>query len=161
MRNISNIKFFGPTLAEAKEYLRVDDNIEDSLISMLITASYEQVTAECNRQFAPCTQSFNVVSSSGYIFLSTQTVDTVSTGSLYLDADSSQYVYFQDIFSGPIVFTQASASNSVPNNVKVAQMMLVDSFYENRLPDSMGVSTSPISFTVNTLLNPYKLIKPQ
>jgi hypothetical protein len=49
----------------------------------------------------------------------------------------------------------------VPNNVKVAQLMLVDSFYENRLPESMGVSTSPISFTVSTLLNPYKLIKPQ
>jgi len=161
MRNISNIKFFGPTLAEAKEYLRIDNNVEDSLISMLITASYDQVTAECNRQFAPCTQSFNAVSSSGYIFLSTQTVDKLSTGSLHLDADGSQYAYFEEVFSGPIVFTQASASIAVPNNVRVAQMMLVDSFYENRLPESMGVSTSPISFTVSTLLNPYKLIKPQ
>jgi hypothetical protein len=40
-------------------------------------------------------------------------------------------------------------------------MMLVNSFYENRLPESIGVSTSPLSYSVAAMLNPYKLIKPQ
>ena len=161
MRTTSNIAFYGPTLTEAKTYLRVDDTNEDSLISALITASYDQVVAECNRSFAPCTQSFNAFSSSGYIFLSTQTVNTVSTGSLTLN-DGSWYSYIPDgeYYSGPVVFTVGSGS-VIPSNVKIAQMMLVNSFYENRLPEAIGVSTSPLSFTVNALLNPYKLIKPQ
>jgi hypothetical protein len=48
----------------------------------------------------------------------------------------------------------------VPGNVKVAQMMLVNSFYENRLPEAIGNITSPLSFSVGALLSPYKLTKP-
>jgi hypothetical protein len=40
-------------------------------------------------------------------------------------------------------------------------MMLVNSFYENRLPQAIGVSTSPLSYAVAALLNPYRLIKAQ
>ena len=103
----------------------------------------------------------NVWSSSGDIFVSTQTVNTVSTGSLKEYA-GSWYTYIPEgeFFTGNISFTVASGS-SIPSNVKIAQMMLVSSFYENRLPESIGVSTSPLSYSVAAMLNPYKLIKPQ
>jgi hypothetical protein len=161
MRTRSNISSYGPTLTEAKNYLRVDISDDDSLISSLITASYEQVTAECNRDFSPCTHSMTVWSSSGDIFLSTQTVNTVSTGSLKEFA-GSWYTYIPEgeYLTGNISFTVASGS-SIPNNVKIAQMMLVNSFYENRLPQAIGVSTSQLSYAVTAMLNPYRLIKPQ
>jgi hypothetical protein len=161
MRTTTNISSYGPTLTEAKNYLRVDINDDDALISALITASYDQVVAECNRDFSPCTHSINVFSSSGDIFLSTQTVNTVSTGSLKEYA-GSWYTYIPEdqYFSGIISFTVASGSN-IPSNVKIAQMMLINSFYENRLPEAVGVSTSPLSYSVQALLSPYKLIKPQ
>ena len=161
MRTTTNIQSYGPTLTEAKNYLRVDISNDDTLISALITASYDQVTAECNRQFNPCTQSMTVFSSSGDIFLSTQTVNTVSTGSIKEYA-GSWYTYIPEgeYFTGNISFTVASGS-TIPSNVKIAQMMLGSSFYENRLPESIGVSTSPLSYSVAAMLNPYKLIKPQ
>lgn len=161
MRTTTNISSYGPTLTEAKNYLRVDINNDDALISALITASYDQVTAECNRQFSPCTQSMNVWSSSGDIFVSTQTVNSISTGSLKEYA-GSWYTYIPEgeYFTGNISFTVASGS-TIPANVKIAQMMLINSFYENRLPESVGVSTSPLSYSVQALLSPYKLVKPQ
>jgi hypothetical protein len=161
MRTTTNISSYGPTLSEAKNYLRVDINEDDALISALITASYDQVTAECNRDFSACTHSMYVFSSSGDIFVSTQTVNTVSTGSLKEYA-GSWYTYIPEgeYFTGNIIFTVASGS-IIPTNVKVAQMMLINSFYENRLPESVGVSTSPLSYSVQALLSPYKLIKPQ
>lgn len=161
MRTTTNISSYGPTLTEAKNYLRVDISNDDALISALITASYDQVVAECNRQFSPCTQSMYVWSSSGDIFVSTQTVNTISTGSLKEYA-GSWYTYIPEgeYFSGNISFTVASGS-TIPTNVKVAQMMLINSFYENRLPEAIGVSTSPLSYSVQALLSPYKLVKPQ
>lgn len=160
MRTRTNISNYGPSLTETKNYLRVEFNDDDVLISSLITASYEQITAECNRDFSPCTHSMTVWSSSGDIFLSTQTVNTVSTGSLNEYA-GSWYTYIPDgqYFSGNITFTVAD-SGSIPNNVRVAQLMLINNFYENRLPMAFGVSTSPISYSVEALLSPYKLVKP-
>lgn len=161
MRTTTNIQSYGPSLSEAKNYLRVDISNDDALISALITASYDQVVAECNRQFSPCTQSMYVWSSSGDIFVSTQTVNTISTGSLKEYA-GSWYTYIPEgeYFTGNISFTVASGS-TIPTNVKVAQMMLINSFYENRLPEAIGVSTSPLSYSVQALLSPYKLVKPQ
>ena len=157
MRKQSGITSYGVTLTEAKNYLRVDLSDDDALISSLITASYYQVAAECNQDFFPATYSMNVYSSSGHIFLSTQDVNYVSTGSLtYLGG--SWYTYLDSDFTGDIKY-YTNASGSLPSNVKIASMMLVNSFYENRLPEAVGVSTSPLSFTVNALLNPYKLIK--
>jgi hypothetical protein len=161
MRNRTNISSYGPSLVDAKNYLRVDISDDDVLISSLITASYEQVTAECNRDFSPCTHSMYVWSSSGDLFLSTQTVNTVSTGSLKEFAGSwYTYIPENEYFTGTISFTVASGG-SIPTNVKIAQMMLVNSFYENRLPQAIGVSTSPLSYAVAALLNPYRLIKAQ
>jgi hypothetical protein len=156
---IYNVSDYGLTVSESKNYLKLEVNDDDSLIDVLITASYEQVVAECNRYFTPTTCSMNVFSSSGDLFLSTQTVLTVSTGSLK-EVDGSWYTYIDQTYSGPISFTLVQSGSKVPGNVKVAQMMLVNSFYENRLPEAIGNITSPLSFSVGALLSPYKLTKP-
>lgn len=158
MRTRTNIYNYGPTLNEAKNYCRIEVNDDDALVSALITASYEQVTAECNRDFTPCTYSLNVYSGSGDIFVSTQDVNTISTGSLK-QFNGSWYAYFTDTYSGDVIYTVADGG-TVPNNVKVAQLMLISSWYDNRQPQIVGASVSPLDFTVNALLNPYKYIAP-
>lgn len=151
---------YGPTLTEAKNYLRQDSSDDDTLISSLITASYEQITAECNRDFLPVSYSMAVFSSSGDVFLTSQDTNYVSTGSLFQGADGSWYTNLGGEFSGDIVY-HCNISGSLPVNVKIAQMMLINSWYENRLPQAIGVSVSPLSYAVDALLSQYKIIKPQ
>jgi hypothetical protein len=151
---------YGPSLTEAKNYLRQDSSDDDTLISSLITASYDQIVAECNRDFLPVTYSMSVFSSSGDVFLTSQDTNYVSTGSLFLGADDSWYTNLGAEFSGDIVY-HCNISGSLPVNVKIAQMMLINNWYENRLPQAIGVSTAPLSYAVDALLNPYKIIKPQ
>lgn len=146
------------TVSESKNYLRIDVPDDDMLISALITASYEHITAECNRDFLPTIYTMPAFSASGDIFLSTQTVDSVSTGSLK-EVGGSWYTFIDPDYSGPISFTVAS-SGSLPAPIKVAQMMLIAHIYENRLPYAMGISATPLDFTIQTLCNSYKLIKP-
>ena len=157
MRKRSGISTYGPTLTEAKNYLRVDLVEDDALISAFITASYEQITMECNQDFLPATYSMNVFSSSGYLFLTSQDVNYVSTGSLSYDG-CSWFTYMENDFTGNITY-YINASGSVPPNGKIAQYMLISNFYENRLPEVIGASATPLSFGVNALLNPYKIIK--
>jgi hypothetical protein len=154
-RTISN---YGCTVSESKNYLRVETSEDDPLIEALITASYEQVTAETNRDFTPTTYNMSIWSSSGDIFLSTQTVNSVSTGSLK-EVDGSWYTYIDQTYNGPLTFTVA-ASGSVPSNVKVAQLLLINHWYEIRTPDVIGASATPLAFSVQALLSPYKLVRP-
>jgi hypothetical protein len=158
MRQRTNLASYGPTLTEAKNYLRVDLSDDDLLISSLISASYDQISAECNRDFSPVTYSLNIFSSSGDIFLSSQTVNTVSTGSLK-QSGGAWYTYLATDYNGPVSFT-CGAGENIPNNVKVAQLMLISGWYEMRTPQAIGVSTSPLAFAVDALCSPYKLINP-
>jgi hypothetical protein len=151
------ITSYGVTLTEAKYYLRVDTTDEDSLIDSLCTASYEQVTAECNRDFLPATYSLNIFSSSGDLFLSTQTVNSASLGTLN-EVNGTWFSYVEDTYTGPLVFTVAD-SGSVPNGVKVAQLMLVANWFENRGP-AVENRLNNVPYAVEALLSPYKLIKP-
>ena len=151
---------YGITLAQARQYLRVDSDYtdEDTLISSLITASYYQVIAECNRDFVQTAYTMSVVSSSGDIFVTAQDVTNLSTGSLQ-SPNGVSYAYFDNYYTGQISYTVASGSTSVPANVSVAQMMLVSQWYDNRQPQVAGTVTK-LDFTVSALLAPYKLVTP-
>jgi len=157
MRIRTGLSTFGPTLTETKNYLRVNFTDDDELIRAFVTASFEQITAECNQDFLPVTYSMSVFSSSGQLFLTSQHVNFVSTGSLVYDGCSWFSIIDSD-FTGNIIY-HCNASGSVPQNVRVAQFMLISNFYENRLPETIGASATPLSFGVNALLNPYKIIK--
>src|SRR6188474_1243413 len=139
MRN-RTISSYGLSVSESKNYLRVETDEDDYLIDSLITASYEQVSAECNRDFTPATYSMNVYSSSGYIFLTCQTVDSCTVGSAR-ELGGAWYSFIDNSYSGNITFTVADGQD-VPKNVKVAQMILVNNWYENRLPQVLGVSAT-------------------
>lgn len=158
MRIRTNISDYGLSLAEAKNYCRIEVSDDDALVSSLITASYEQVCAECNRDFTPASYSISFFSSSGDLFITSQDAYNISTGSVkYLDG--SWYSYFQDTYTGTLTYEVASGS-VVPNNVKVAQLLLVSQWYDHR-QSNVDKKTGTLDFTVNALLNPYKITKPQ
>jgi hypothetical protein len=153
MRN-RTISSYGLTLSQSIDYLRPDNEDEYPLIESLITASYEQVSAECNRDFTPATYSMNLYNSSGYIFLTCQTVNSCSLGTLK-DINGAWYTLIPNEYSGPIEWTVAD-SGSVPKNVSVAQMILINNWYENRLPQVLGVSATNVSYSVESRGWPFK-----
>jgi len=145
-------------MAEAKLFLKVENVIEDDLLSALVTASYEQICAETNRDFIQA--SYTQVFVSGSVeFLTSQYVDTVNTGSVYNRADGA-YITFDDVYTGDVTYTVETGSTAIPQNVKVAQMMLISHWFENRGPYAVGVSAAPLDFTITALLSPYKIVRP-
>ena len=103
MRKRTGLSTFGPTLTETKNYLRVDFTDDDELIRSFVTASFEQITAECNQDFLPVTYSMSVFSSSGQLFLTSQHVNFVSTGSLMYDG-CSWFTIIDSDFTGNIIY---------------------------------------------------------
>ena len=158
MRIRTNISNYGVSLSDAKNYCRIEVTDDDALVSSLISASYEQVCAECNRDFTPADYTLTVFSSSGDLFITTQNAYNINTGSVrYIDG--SWYSNFSDTYTGNINYSVASGS-VVPNNVKTAQLMLVSQWYDYR-QSQVDSSANNLDFTVNALLNPYKFIRPQ
>lgn len=147
---------YGITLTDAKTYLKVEDVIEDAMLNSLCSASYEQICAESNRDFVESVYTETVVSSS-YFFLTSQNVSAVSTGSLY-NKDDGAYLSFDDLWSGTVTYTVATGS-VVPQNAKVAQLMLVAQWYESRNPYESGRAVK-LDFTIEALLSPYKIVRP-
>ena len=155
------ITSYGPTLADAKLYLRVDHDLEDMLISALVTASYAQVCAECNRDFAPTTSSVFIVAGSTE-HITVQDVDWVSTGSLQVRPEGS-YVTFDTYYSGKLTYgtggTQIYSGSIIPQNVIIAQLVFVSHFYDQRGYNLPG-RTTDIKPLVDSLLSPFKLVTP-
>jgi uncharacterized protein YfaT (DUF1175 family) len=154
---IKTISNYGPTIAEAKQYLRVENNLDDMLIGSLVTASYQQVCNEANRDFAPTVTSIDIISGSTE-FITIQEVDSVNSGSLQIRNDGS-YIVFDDIFTGKLIYTTATSA-SIPDTVRIAQLMLVSQWYDQRSPVVVGASVSKLDFAVEALLSPYKLVDP-
>jgi hypothetical protein len=157
MRNRLSVLNYGVTLTEAKAYLKVEHILEDTLLASLISASYDQICAECNRDFSPSTYTETIRSGSAQ-FLTSQYVNTVNNGSLD-NRDDGAYISFDDVYNGTITYTVASGS-VVPQNAKVAQLMLLSHWFENRGPYAIGVSATPLDFTIQSLLSPYKIVRP-
>lgn len=148
---------YGVTLQTAKDYLRVEHTLDDVLLSSLVSASYHQVCNEANRDFVETSYTESFVSASTE-FLATQEVFDVSSGSLVSRYDGN-WVVFDSYFNGTITYKTA-VSASMPEPVKIAQLMLVSQFYDNRSPVVIGASVSKLDFAVEALINPYKLVNP-
>jgi hypothetical protein len=157
MRTKNSVASYGITLQEAKDYLKVEHTLEDTILSSLVSASYEQICAETNRDFSE-TSYTDTIRSGSCVFVTSQTVDSISSGSLD-NRDDGAYVTFENIYNGPISYTVATGG-SVPQNAKVAQLMLVSHWYENRNPYAIGVSATPLGFAVESLLTPFKIVRP-
>lgn len=148
---------YGVTLQEAKSYIKVEHDLEDAFIDALVTASYEQVCNEANRDFVETTYT-EMYDSGSTEFLATQNVYQLSSGSLVNRSDGN-WVTFDDYFTGTITYKTA-VSSSMPETVKIAQLMLASSWYDNRAPQIVGASVAKLDFAVTALIQPYKLVNP-
>lgn len=152
-----SISSYGPTLSEAKNYLRVDHSLDDGLINAFVSASYDQVCNETNRDFSPTVTTVDIISGSTE-FITIQEISNVSSGSLELREDGS-YVVFPSYFNGKLRY-ETAVSSSVPDTVRVAQLMLISNWYDQRGNCVVGASVAKLDYAVEALLSPYKLVSP-
>jgi hypothetical protein len=157
-RTRTAIANYGLTVSEIKDYLKVTTNLEDAVYSALISSSYDAVCNECSRDFISASYT-TTVSGSSAEYLSFQYVDSASTGSLVNDLTGA-YLYLDAPYYGDISYTVAGNSTSLPGPVKVAMMMLVSHWSENRSPYVTGTIATKLDFTIEQLLSPYKLMRP-
>lgn len=148
---------YGVSLETAKSYLRIEHDLDDSMINVCISASYIQLCNEANRDFVE-TNYIETFDSGSTEFLATQEVFNPSSGSIVKRTDGN-WITFDDYFTGEITYKTA-VSASMPESVKIAQLMLVSQFYDNRSPVVIGASVSKLDFAVEALVQPYKLVNP-
>ena len=141
----TSVGSYGVSLDLIKDYLKVENTNSDALLSGFITASYEYITERQNRDYSEATYSANISSGSA-VYITTQYVNSVSTGSLRNELDGA-YVDFDTPFSGEFTYTVASGS-SVPAKVMTVQHLLVALWYEN--PDADLAKA--LDFTINNIL---------
>lgn len=172
------------TTAEAKAYLNLSHSLDDTMIDSFITAARKKCETHCGRAFVNTTYALYLDCFPNIIQLTPAQVNSVSS-IVYLDeaGDSqtlSSALYTTDLKSRPARITPAygqvwpstypqmnavtvtyvcgfgaSAAN-VPEAIKTAIKMLMGHVYTMRGLVAAGVSVTPIPWTVDAMLDPYK-----
>lgn len=158
-------------LHEAKMYARVDGTLEDDLILALIKTSRVRLEKEFGKCFIPQTitiQSFNFPYSFqlpfGPLLLDTD-VTKVVTIDLEGNETNLDYIVNTGLFP-KINIINASQNhkfkmiykagfNPVPEDIKLALKMMVNTMYERR-EDFSDLSAIPNPFGIREILDPYK-----
>lgn len=167
------------TLAEAREYLRVDNDIEDTLIMSLIKAA--RIWCENYTHQAFCEQTLRLTLSpeeAATLFELPRSMymqDIISTKALLVDGtevilgyksawgDVYTRMCFTDlpanISSAVVEYQTGKESAEGFENVKTAILLLVNGMYTNRLPTNIGKNIEvEVPFGVKALLNPERVI---
>lgn len=167
------------TLAEAREYLRVDNDIEDTLITSLIKAA--RIWCENYTHQAYCQQTLRLTLSpeeaaaAFELPRSMYMQDIISANALLADGTAAQLSYksaWGDIYTimcftdlptnisgAQVEYVAGKETAEGFENVKTAILLLVNGMYTNRLPTNLGKSTEvEVPFGVKALLNPWRVI---
>lgn len=165
------------SLADMKEWLRVDHSDEDTTITAIIDSAVQSIQDYTGRHFKTTTFIANI-DAFYYVDLPYQ-VTTVSSVT-YLDkAGASQTLdtskYFVDTTSQPgrvkfkntpdLVedkFNAVQINGTITNSIKPplthAIKMLAAHFYENRRAVIVGTISSEIPYGIKAIINPYRII---
>lgn len=138
---------YGPSLDEYKNYLRVEHNTDDAYISSLATASLRLIYSHTNSDVIQTTYTY--ANESGSIVYTYDSVSEV-TGAL-------QTGYKLEITAATASFKTNAGVTLMPEDVKIAQYMMVAHLYENRGIVS-PINLTKIPFAVDVLLAPYQRI---
>lgn len=171
------------TVAELKTYLRVDNTVEDGLITALRLAAVQYVEEYCNTRIGitgaegALDAFYNsffpvgpVVSINSVTYLDPGgNTETLSANSYYYDAASEPArIAFHDVPNletyalsrVTVGFTIGFTIDRVPEPIVTALKMLVGHYYENRRAVTSGSAiprTVPLG--VESLLSPYRVIR--
>lgn len=171
------------TVAELKTYLRVDNTVEDSLITALRLSAVQYIEEYCNSRLGVAVAAgaldafYNsffpvgpVVAINSVTYLDPGgATQTLSSNSFYYDAASEPArIAFHDVPSletyalsrVTVGFTVGFPIDGVPEPIVTALKMLVAHYYENRRAVTSGSAiprTVPLG--VESLLSPYRVIR--
>lgn len=161
------------SLIEAKAHLRVDHNDDDTLITALIAAAVdhldgwtgilgrclvEQTWRQDFDTFATCLPlPLGPVISVSSLTVGGVTVDA-SDYALLVDAGGRARVEIAHIASGPgtVSVTYKAGYATVPAALKVAIMLLVGNWYENR--EAVGEARSELPIGAHALIAPFRSV---
>lgn len=167
------------SLADMKEFLRVDHTDEDTTIGALLDAASAYVSDYTNRHlntsgtatfylpsFRPSALAFGPVRSITSVTYADENGDsqTLSTSLYYLGKvrDNTCMIYFHDVptlqlYNALPIEITASVGNTPSPNIKHAFRMLVAHWYENRRSVVMGTPTE-VPTGVQSLLNVERIV---
>lgn len=175
------------TLAEAKAHLRLEGTDDDTYVEVLIQAARQHVEEVCWRGVV--TQTWEAVlscfPSEEAVMLPGGNLASI-TSVAYTDGDGDAQTMSTDDYEadtvsvpGRLVLSYDAAWPStrsqwdavrvryvvgwevanVPAPVKQALLLLVSQMYEHRTPEVTGVSMGRVTFSVDALLAPYRLVR--
>ncbi len=173
------------TLAEAKDHLRIEHELDNAFITLVVKAAREHAEKHCWRGFV--TQTWELVAErfpeKDFICLPKGTLASV-TSVKYLDTDGAEQTlatseYLVDTTSAPprirlaygkswpatrdqynavvVRYVVGSTVDAVPAPVKAAILLLAAQMYEFRTPEVLGTIVSKVGFTFDALLSSYRL----
>lgn len=176
-------------LTEVKAFCRVDFDDDDTILSALMQAAVDHldgwsgvmgrclVEQDWRVDQADWTDTIRLpfpdVSSVTVKYFDTDNTEQTVASSLYellTDARGS-YVHFLDDFTAPDVYDDRSDAvrvtftagfgdaDAVPDAIKIAAMMLVAHWYENREAVAMNVTPNTVPMAVDSLIAPYRYLR--
>ena len=165
------------SLADMKEFLRVDHTDEDTTISEIITSAAMAVQDYTGRVFIATTFNlrldyFHNVEIPAAIgaavtityYDSANEIQTLDVSKYYVDGsrEPARVAFldppstFEDRFNAVIIAGNIGKSATSP--IKHAIKMLAAHYYENRRAVIVGVKASKIPLGIEAILNPYRII---
>ena len=168
------------TLADAKEFLRVDSSDEDTTITALLNAAVAWVEDYCNCSFTaggvaffylerwrPAALAYGPVTAITYVqYQDTAGVTKTLNATNYYTTkatDGSMMIYFHDTpdletYNAHPIEIKAAVGASETANVIHAVKMLVAHWYENRRAVVTGTITATVPIAVESLLSVERII---
>lgn len=163
------------SLTDAKAHLRIDHDEDDVLVSALVSAATETVSARTGVVLGAETWAFSVGPQDGALVLPVAPVRSITSIS-YIDrdgatlaADTDDFRLYADphrpwiepVTAWPVVadrpdaitVTVAAGLTSLPDALRVAVMMLAGHWYQHREAASDGVAELPLG--VAELIEPW------
>jgi uncharacterized phiE125 gp8 family phage protein len=159
------------TLAEAKNYLRVDYSEDDSLITALINTAQTRLEQYAGIAMTPRTLKV-VAYVDAFIELPYTPTNTISkveywdnnawvemqVGGYYVLGDTTKKVYLTSIFDNEFRFTYTCGYATTPQTMKTALLKMVSDLYEYRESSVEATKPSANLMTAYELMKPFKRI---
>lgn len=173
------------SVAELKNFLRVEHTADDALIRHIRDAAVAYVEEYTNTAIGTATWTayadrfvplalpvgpVSAITSISYLATNGGTYETLGTGYYFPDLDGKPArIRFVDaptladdeLSAVKIVFTGGFADTDVPAAIVHAIYMLTANMYEQRLPEVVGTISSATQFGIAALLAPHRIIYAQ
>ena len=168
------------SLADIKEFLRVDHDDEDTTVGALLDTAVAHVSDYTNRSFLtggeatfflnrwrPAALAFGPVKTIQHVkyFDTAGVLQTLDSSKYYTDSirDNSTIIYFHDVpdlqeYNAQPVYITATVGTTPSANIKHAVRMLCAHWYENRRAVITGTVATQMPMAVESLLNPERIV---